>query len=590
MSTIPSEYQNQLVVTLDTTQRRSGGVSLDEIVDQSFRQHLHSAAPVNDEQPASSTATDEKPPESVSPEATSAPPRDDATADQSHDENTQPQAPPPNEQRAEPTDDAQTGDETAARDKTTDETSDAATSDEAVRTEGDSQQTPNEVQQVVVPREAPVGESATPIDDRNTVTDDADAKGTVKDSDTQIARDSGATAAKPRLRHQPATPAAATSKTRVDTANVDDLSTAKKQSGEKLSLPADQPPPSTDDRPSEQDVKGGRIGQQQINKPVVAGGARPIEGSGPEQVVRATRESPRPVDVAPAPATKQPTTEIATSAAAEDADVSQVEDSKAKRRGRGTTKSQRAGQTLVSPAVRTASVEVGTPIDTPHEFITTETTSTISHDVDAESRDAPAKDAVAYIRDGDADHATRNSRTASVRVDAPEIDAARVRSETEVRQPSSETGRGQFEADRVRFLQRVTRAFELASQRGGVVRLRLSPPELGSLRVELNLQGGALSARLETETPAAQSALLDSLPALRERLAEQNVKIERFEVDLMNQSADDAARHARDERQSAASAPANHARRAATADSDSETETESQGPQILGDDKLNVIV
>jgi flagellar hook-length control protein FliK len=40
-------------------------------------------------------------------------------------------------------------------------------------------------------------------------------------------------------------------------------------------------------------------------------------------------------------------------------------------------------------------------------------------------------------------------------------------------------------------------------------------------------------ARLEAETDVARAAIVDNLPALRERLAEQGVRIERFDVDLM---------------------------------------------------------
>jgi flagellar hook-length control protein FliK len=38
---------------------------------------------------------------------------------------------------------------------------------------------------------------------------------------------------------------------------------------------------------------------------------------------------------------------------------------------------------------------------------------------------------------------------------------------------------------------------------------------------------------LETETEAARTAIVDNLPALRDRLNEQGVRIERFDVDLM---------------------------------------------------------
>ncbi len=94
----------------------------------------------------------------------------------------------------------------------------------------------------------------------------------------------------------------------------------------------------------------------------------------------------------------------------------------------------------------------------------------------------------------------------------------------------------QHEVDRVRLIQRVAKALQTAQDRGGTLRIRLTPPELGALKIELIVRDGALSARLEAETPAAKAAILESLPALRERLTSQEIKIERFDVDLMQQS------------------------------------------------------
>jgi len=88
------------------------------------------------------------------------------------------------------------------------------------------------------------------------------------------------------------------------------------------------------------------------------------------------------------------------------------------------------------------------------------------------------------------------------------------------------------DADQVRFLQRVARAFQTFGDRGGQIRLRLSPPELGSLLMEVKMDAGVMTARLEAETAAARTLLLDNLPALRERLAEQNIRVEQFDVDL----------------------------------------------------------
>lgn len=94
---------------------------------------------------------------------------------------------------------------------------------------------------------------------------------------------------------------------------------------------------------------------------------------------------------------------------------------------------------------------------------------------------------------------------------------------------------GEAEVDRVRFVQRVARAFQHIGEEGGQIRLRLSPPSLGSLQIEVALRGGELTARLQTETAAAKNLLLDNLPLLRERLAQQDIKVTRFDVDLLGQ-------------------------------------------------------
>ena len=92
------------------------------------------------------------------------------------------------------------------------------------------------------------------------------------------------------------------------------------------------------------------------------------------------------------------------------------------------------------------------------------------------------------------------------------------------------------EAQAARFLQRVVGAVRSASQGDGEVRLRLHPPELGSLRMQIKVEDGAIVARLETETQHARQLLLDNLPALRERLAGQDIRIERFDVDVQDDS------------------------------------------------------
>src|SRR5205085_8604923 len=111
----------------------------------------------------------------------------------------------------------------------------------------------------------------------------------------------------------------------------------------------------------------------------------------------------------------------------------------------------------------------------------------------------------------------------------------RTRLPADVLAPAAQTTnrRTNVEIDATRLLTRVARAVSTAQERDGEVRLRLSPPELGSLRLDVKIQDGALVAHLQTETDAARTAILDNLPALRDRLADQGVRIERFDVDLM---------------------------------------------------------
>jgi flagellar hook-length control protein FliK len=91
---------------------------------------------------------------------------------------------------------------------------------------------------------------------------------------------------------------------------------------------------------------------------------------------------------------------------------------------------------------------------------------------------------------------------------------------------------GLSDVERLRLLQRVARAFHSIGDEGGELQLRLRPPELGTLRLEIAVRDGVMTARLETETAAARNVLLDNLPQLRDRLAEQNVKVERFDVNV----------------------------------------------------------
>jgi flagellar hook-length control protein FliK len=87
-----------------------------------------------------------------------------------------------------------------------------------------------------------------------------------------------------------------------------------------------------------------------------------------------------------------------------------------------------------------------------------------------------------------------------------------------------------------KLVQRVLRGMEQLQDGGGQVRLRLHPPELGSLQLTLRMEGSVMSASLDVENTVARDALLKNLPVLRERLAEQGMQIDRFDVQVDSQS------------------------------------------------------
>jgi flagellar hook-length control protein FliK len=144
-------------------------------------------------------------------------------------------------------------------------------------------------------------------------------------------------------------------------------------------------------------------------------------------------------------------------------------------------------------------------------------------------------------------------------------------------------------ADQARLVDRVARAFHRAEGTEGTLRLRLSPPELGSLRLEITLRNGALSARLETETPAARSLLLDNLPVLRDRLAEQGVRVEQFDVDLLDRHSSGTPDGLEQQGEQPDDTP-HESNSRQDAEEPSSTTNNQITTTIEGDEQLNVIV
>ncbi len=86
-----------------------------------------------------------------------------------------------------------------------------------------------------------------------------------------------------------------------------------------------------------------------------------------------------------------------------------------------------------------------------------------------------------------------------------------------------------------RLLQRVLNGLEQLQDGSSSVRLRLHPPELGALEVSLHMTQTTIAATITVESEAARQVLQENLPMLQNKLADQGLQVERF--DIQTQSA-----------------------------------------------------
>ncbi|MEM8781669.1 MAG: flagellar hook-length control protein FliK [Planctomycetota bacterium] len=72
------------------------------------------------------------------------------------------------------------------------------------------------------------------------------------------------------------------------------------------------------------------------------------------------------------------------------------------------------------------------------------------------------------------------------------------------------------------------------NQQGGSVTLRLTPPEMGTVRIQMQLQGTQVTAQFHAETDAAQRLLTQQLGQLRTALEGQGLTVDRIGVQSMS--------------------------------------------------------
>jgi flagellar hook-length control protein FliK len=122
---------------------------------------------------------------------------------------------------------------------------------------------------------------------------------------------------------------------------------------------------------------------------------------------------------------------------------------------------------------------------------------------------------------------------------------------------SSDLSAGHLRTDSQRHTQeladRVASYLQGAFDRGGDLRVRLEPPDLGRIQVEVAVRDGSMTARLEVETPAARQTILDNISLLRNAIAQTGTSVNRIDVTIApapkNEADSDRRQHSGSARQ-----------------------------------------
>jgi flagellar hook-length control protein FliK len=86
---------------------------------------------------------------------------------------------------------------------------------------------------------------------------------------------------------------------------------------------------------------------------------------------------------------------------------------------------------------------------------------------------------------------------------------------------------------------RVADSLRSGFDRGGELRVRLEPPALGKVQIEVQADSGGVSARLEVQTPAARQTLLDNISLLHDAIGQTGATVNRIEIEVVPQQHQD---------------------------------------------------
>ena len=85
---------------------------------------------------------------------------------------------------------------------------------------------------------------------------------------------------------------------------------------------------------------------------------------------------------------------------------------------------------------------------------------------------------------------------------------------------------------------RIERGLQNAvQQKGGAVTLRLTPPEMGTVRIQLQMHNGTVTAQFHAESESTRTLLSQQMSQLRSSLEQQGLTVDRLGVQTMNQTS-----------------------------------------------------
>ena len=89
------------------------------------------------------------------------------------------------------------------------------------------------------------------------------------------------------------------------------------------------------------------------------------------------------------------------------------------------------------------------------------------------------------------------------------------------------------------LVERISTAVKQSHSTGQQLKIRLSPPELGTLQIEVSLKNGEYTAKLEVQNRHAQKVINDNIAQLKEALSKTGVSLDRIDVHINTDASED---------------------------------------------------